>query len=246
MPRFKADLHIHTCLSPCGDLDMSPRNIIAAAKRKGMDIIAITDHNSTRNVRTCLEIGKKNGVFVIPGCEVNTQEEVHCLAYFPDLDALDDFQCYLDEKLPDIENEPEFFGYQVAVDENEVIIYEEQRTLFTGIQDDIEGVEKKVHAFGGIFVPAHIDRMKNGIYSQLGFVPVDLQCDAFEVSRRITPADFLKTHPELAGNLFLQNSDAHLVHDIAFVHNVFEMAELNWESFRALFSVAQPAIENSL
>ncbi len=88
----KADLHIHTCLSPCGDLDMSPRKIVQTAMEKGLDMIAITDHNSTRNVRTCVEIGKKSGLFVIPGCEVNTQEEVHCLCYFPDLEAMEEFQ----------------------------------------------------------------------------------------------------------------------------------------------------------
>jgi len=83
MNLYKADLHVHTCLSPCGDLDMSPRNIIQAAIQKGLDMIAITDHNSTRNVKTCLEIAEKENIFVVPGCEINTQEEVHCLAYFP-------------------------------------------------------------------------------------------------------------------------------------------------------------------
>ena len=112
MKHFKADLHIHTCLSPCGDLEMSPGSIVQTAREKGLDIIAVTDHNSTRNVRPCLEIGKELSLFVIPGCEVNTQEEVHCLCYFPDLKALDRFQQYLDEKIPDIKNNPELFGYQ--------------------------------------------------------------------------------------------------------------------------------------
>ena len=93
---------------------MSPQNIIRTAKEKGLDIIAITDHNSTRNVRTCMELGKKNNLFVIGGCEINTQEEVHCLAYFPDLEKLDEFQNFLDEHLPDIKNNPDIFGHQVA------------------------------------------------------------------------------------------------------------------------------------
>ena len=96
---------------------MSPRNIIQTAKEKGLDIIAITDHNSTRNVKTCMELGKKNNLFVIGGCEINTQEEVHCLAYFRDLQLLNEFQQYLDEHLPDIKNDTSLFGHQVAVDE---------------------------------------------------------------------------------------------------------------------------------
>ncbi|MDO5522999.1 MAG: PHP domain-containing protein [Bacteroidia bacterium] len=233
MKNFKADLHIHTCLSPCGDLDMSPRNIVRTAIEKGLDIIAITDHNSTRNVKTCVEIGEKHGLFVIPGCEVNTQEEVHCLCYFPDLETLNEFQRYLDEKMPDIKNDVELFGYQVAVDENDVIVYEEERSLYTGIQDDIEGVQQKVHSLGGIFVPAHIDRMKNGVYGQLGFIPFDLQYDALEISRRILPEDFLREHPEIASKKILRSSDAHFLNHIASVHTDFYMGGLNWENFKS-------------
>ncbi len=236
MPRFKADLHIHTCLSPCGDLDMSPRNIVQSAMQEGLDMIAITDHNSTRNVQTCVEIGKKTGLFVIPGCEVNTQEEVHCLCYFPDVMALNEFQRYLDEKMLDIKNDPALFGYQVAVDENDVIVYEENRSLFTGIQDDIESVQQKVHSLNGVFAPAHIDRPKNGIYGQLGFIPFDLKYDALEISRRIQPEDFLKLHPEIANDFILRGSDAHYLHDIASVHTCLEMENLNWESFKKVFT----------
>ena len=232
---FKADLHIHTCLSPCGDLDMSPRKIVRTAKEKGLDIIAITDHNSTRNVKTCVEVGEKLGLFVIPGCEVNTQEEVHCLCYFPDLETLNEFQQYLDERMLDIENDVELFGYQVAADENDVIIYEEERSLYTGIQADIESVQQKVHSLGGIFVPAHIDRMKNGIYGQLGFIPFDLQYDALEISRGRQPEDFLKQHPEIASKKILRSSDAHFLNHIASVHTDFYMDELNWENFKATF-----------
>lgn len=242
MSHFNADLHIHTCLSPCGDLDMSPKNILRAAKEKGLDMIAITDHNTTRNVKTCMEIGEKMGIFVIPGCEVNTREEVHCLCYFPDLTAMNEFQEYLDEKIPDIKNDPDFFGYQVAVDEHDVIVYEEQRSLFTGIDDDIEQVQKKVHSLGGIFVPAHIDRQKNSVYGQLGFIPFDLEYDALEISRRTALEDFLKLHPEIALKKILRSSDAHFIDHIAAVHTVFEMDELNWESFKTVFT--QPVTRN--
>lgn len=240
MPEFKADLHIHTCLSPCGDLDMSPRNIVRAALEKGLSVIAITDHNTTRNVKTCVEIGKKSGLFIIPGCEVNTQEEVHCLAYFADLKTLDEFQRYLDEKMPAVKNDPKTMGYQVAVDENDVIIYEEERSLYMGLDDNIETVAKKVHELGGIFVPAHIDRPRNSVFSQLGFMPFDLEYDAMEISWRTSPEDFLKTHPELAGKPVLRSSDAHYVEDIGKAFTMLQMEELNWESFKTVFEPRTP------
>jgi len=121
-----------------------------------------------------LKLPKKRIFLFIPGCEINTQEEVHCLAYFPDLEVISEFQKYLDRKLPEIENDPDLFGYQVAVDEDDGIIFEEKRSLYLGIRDDIENAANQVHALGGIFVPAHIDRLKNSIFSQLGFIPFDL------------------------------------------------------------------------
>ncbi|MDD4776768.1 MAG: PHP domain-containing protein [Fermentimonas sp.] len=236
MSFFNADLHIHTCLSPCGDEDMSPRNIIRIAKERDMQIIAITDHNTTRNVRVCMELGMRKGVFVIPGCEVNTVEEVHCLCYFPDLQVLDKFQQFLDSRIADLINDPEKFGYQVAVDESDVIIYEEERSLFTGIMDGIDALAEEVHKLGGIFVPAHIDRPVNSLLSQLGFIPPDLKYDALEVSKRTLLSDFEKMHPELAGEFFLRNSDAHYTDDIAKAYNRFEMEDANWECFKLLFS----------
>lgn len=227
---MNADLHIHTCLSPCGDLDMSPRNIIRIAKERELQIIAITDHNSTRNVQVCMELGERLGVCVIPGCEVNTCEEVHVLCYFPHLQALDMFQCYLDEQMTDLKNDPDRFGYQVAVDENDRIIYEEERSLFMSIKDGIEGVAKQVHRLGGIFVPAHIDRPKNSLIGQLGFVPFDLEYDALEISKATTPGEFVKRHPELEGKRFLQSSDAHYPEDIARAYTRFEIEKSDWSS----------------
>lgn len=237
MNLYRADLHIHTCLSPCGDLEMSPRNIIHTATQKGLDMIAITDHNSTRNVKTCLEIAREKNIFVIPGCEINTQEEVHCLAYFPDLEAMSEFQKYLDRKLPEIENDPDLFGYQVAVDEDDRIIFEEKRSLFLGIRDDIENVANQVHALGGIFVPAHIDRLKNSIFSQLGFIPFDLKYDALEISKRHSVPEFLKMHPELLNIRILRNSDAHQLDDIGTLTTFFRMPELNWIFFKSAFEI---------
>lgn len=232
MPWYNADLHIHTCLSPCGSLEMSPRRIIARACERGMQVIAITDHNSTRNVQVCMECGSAADMMVIPGCEVNTQEEVHCLCYFPHLEELEQFQEYLDRQIIDIPHDPERFGYQVAVDADEQIVYEESRSLFTGIRDGIETLEKVVHGLGGLFVPAHIDRQVYGILSQLGFIPQELACDALELSRRITPAAFIRSHPELEGRGFLHSSDAHRPEDIGSLYTRFQMEEAGWDHFK--------------
>ena len=236
---YNADLHIHTCLSPCGDLEMSSRNIIRSAKEKGLHIIAITDHNSTRNVQVCIDIGSREGLYVIPGCEVNTVEEIHCLCYFPHLQAMELFQHYLDERMTDMLNNPDLFGYQVVADENDNIVGEEERALFMGISDSIGEVEKQVHHLNGIFVPAHIDRQKNGVLSQLGFIPVDLTFEALEVSRRTTPAAFVKVHPELAGKRFLQSSDAHYPEHIGSAHTRFYMEKPDWDHFRSALRSSQ-------
>lgn len=236
MNKYKADLHIHTCLSPCGDIDMSPRNIIGVAMHKNLDIIAITDHNTTRNINVCVELGKKYGIYVIPGCEVNTQEEVHCLAYFPDIETANEFQKYLDINLPNLENDTHLFGYQLAVDENDVIIYEEKRLLFGAITEDIDNVAQYVHLLGGIFVPAHIDRAKNSLTSQLGFIPDELDYDALEVSVRTNKDQFAERFPKLKNKRILRSSDAHYQQDIARSFTDFYLEELNWDNFKLAFT----------
>lgn len=235
MEVFKADLHIHTCLSPCGDLEMSPRNIVRQALNKKLHIIAITDHNTTRNARTCIEVGRENNLFVIGGCEINSQEEVHSLAYFPNLEVLDEFQAYIDAHFPDIKNEPSVFGYQVAVDKWDNIIYQEDKALFAALDQSIEDIAQKVHTLGGIFVPAHIDKTKNSIYSQLGFIPFDLEYDALEISWRTDKETFIRSRPELASKRFIFNSDAHYLKDIGKAFTELSMEKLDWESFKKTF-----------
>ena len=126
---YKADLHIHSVLSPCADLEMSPLNIINKAKERKLDIIGLTDHNSTKQCKITCEIGKKNGIFVLCGAEITTKEEVHCLAFFENDERLLEFQQYIETHLPRIKNEIKRFGYQLIVDEDENIIAEEEILL---------------------------------------------------------------------------------------------------------------------
>ncbi len=178
-----------------------------------------------------MELGHKNNLFVIGGCEINTQEEVHCLAYFRDLQLLNEFQQYLDEHLPDIKNDASLFGHQVAVDEFDNIIYEEEKLLIAALDVDLETVAEKVLSMGGVFIPAHIDKSKNSIFSQLGFMPFGLKYSALEVSWRTSVPKFIEKYPKLGNEKFIQSSDAHYLEDIGKVYTEFMMEKLDWENF---------------
>lgn len=160
---FKADLHIHTVLSPCGSLEMSPAQIVKSAVENQIDIIGITDHNSTRQCRTVISEAQKAGITVYCGAEVTTKEEVHCLAFFEDIETLDKFQLYLDQYLPEIQNNPDLFGYQVVVNESEDIIFEEERLLISAISRNINQVEEEVHRLKGI-LSRHMSIKQNTVW----------------------------------------------------------------------------------
>lgn len=206
---YKADLHVHTVLSPCGGLDMSPVNIVKNAAEKGLDMIAITDHNSTRHCRLSEQLGKRLGVTVITGAEVNTREEIHCLTFFENADAGDRFQEFIDRHLVRIANNPAIFGYQFVVDEEENVLYEEENLLVAALDAGIEEVEHIVHEMGGLFVPAHVNRQQNGLYNQLGFLPPMLRPDALEVVPYNGFEAFRQQHRELDAHTMIVSSDAH-------------------------------------
>jgi PHP family Zn ribbon phosphoesterase len=232
MSIYRADIHIHTVLSPCGDLDMSPVKIVAAALEKKIDIIGITDHNTTRHCRIIKRIARKQGIYVLQGAEITSREEVHCLAFFEDSKSLNILQKFLNENLPGIQNDPLKFGYQVQVDENEMVVYEEKKLLFGALNKSIEEIEEFVHELGGIFIPAHIDRAKNSIFSQLGFFPLHLKVDALEVSRKTTITGFRLNHPELAKYKMITSSDAHYLEDIGRCCTLFEMEKISFQEIR--------------
>ncbi|MDR2885916.1 MAG: PHP domain-containing protein [Rikenellaceae bacterium] len=236
MPRFKADLHTHTVLSPCGDVDMAPRIIVATALSRGLDIIAVTDHNSTLQCESVRAAAAGTSLTVLCGAEVTSAEEVHCLAIVPWGAPREALQEYLSAHLADIQNDPDLFGYQLAVDEDEHVIAEEPRLLISAISQNIEQIEQKVHALGGIFIPAHIDRPMNGLLSHLGFLPPGLRVDALELSPRVSVDGFRAARPELAGQRFVTFSDAHHPDAIARRHTVFDLPEASFEALRMALS----------
>ncbi len=236
MYEYKADLHIHTVLSPCGDLEMSPVNLVNAAAAKGLDIIGVTDHNTTRHCRLVTELGEEKGLFVLSGVEVNTKEEIHALAFFETPEKLADFQAYLDKWLPPFKNDPAIFGHQVQVNRKEEIIYEEEKSLYGALDQSIEEVEQKVHKLEGIFIPAHVDRPRNAIYSQLGFYPEELNADAIEISWAGNPDEFISSHEELKGLPVIRSSDAHFPEDIGRVFSIFSLFNRTFNEIKMAFN----------
>jgi len=223
MKTYRADLHIHTLLSPCGDLEMSPAAIIQKAVEMNLDIIAVTDHNSTLHCGLMNTLGQEAGLVVLPGAEVTTREEVHCLAFFETLKAAASFQEFIESRLPYILNDPERFGDQIVVDREERIIDQPPLLLTSALQASIEEVEEVVHNLNGLFIPAHIDRPRFSLISQLGFIPPGLKADAFEVHRTTNEAQFRQDHRLLPEITLLKNSDAHFLKDIGRSTTLFSL-----------------------
>lgn len=228
MNLYKADLHIHTVLSPCGDLSMSPLNIVEQAAAVGLNIIGITDHNSTLHGPVTKKLADKKGIMVVFGAEVTTKEDVHCLCLFESENQRKDFQGFIDYNLPKIHNNPSNFGHQVVVNEKEEIIQEIESLLITGLYVGVDDVERKVHELGGLFIPAHIDRQKYSLTSQLGFVPKDLKFDALEISRNISLEKANQTFSYIKNVRFIRTSDAHNINQIGSNPSTMRMEELSW------------------
>lgn len=232
MNTYKADLHIHTVLSPCGDLDMSPANIVRKSLDEGLGIIGITDHNSTKQCRVVQDLGHHHGIQVLSGVEVTTKEEVHCLAFFGQEAQLQEFQQFLDDRLPAIPNQPQKFGYQVVVDSQDLILEEEEQLLISAINADINEIAALVHALDGIFIPAHVDKLQNSIFSQLGFIPPDIAAEGMEISRHITQKQAVEKHPGIAGFALIQSSDAHYLNEIGGVYTDFFMESPDFSNIK--------------
>lgn len=211
--RFRADLHVHTCLSPCGDLQMSPQKIIAQSQRQGVQILAICDHNSAENIPAVLKAAASSGIVVLPGLEICTSEEVHILSIFDNVRSATEMQELVYGCLHGI-NQPEVFGLQVVANELDEVVGFQDKLLIGATDLTVGQVVVETHRLGGLAIASHIDRESYSVMSQLGFIPEDVKFDALELTRFTTDQEARIRFALPPSCVFVRNSDAHVLEDI--------------------------------
>lgn len=208
------DFHIHSCLSPCGDADMTPNNIANMAKIMGYDIIALTDHNTCLNCPALMKVGKDLGITVIPGMELCTSEEVHVVCLFPSLEDALAFSDYVYSTLPPIQNKPKIFGEQNICNENDEITGVEEKLLITASGISTMKAVETVKKYNGICYPAHIDRSSFSILSNLGIIDESFGFSAVEIFDISQESTLKEKHPYLNTIKIVSDSDAHYLENM--------------------------------
>lgn len=223
------DLHIHSCLSPCAEMEMTPNNIVLMSKLKGLDIIAVCDHNHTGNLEAISSVAKAQNIILIPGLELETSEEIHLLCYFPSFAAAGKMQSILNRQYQPILNREDIFGEQWIFDSDDKPVKKIENLLVAATNLDLYTAVSAVRELGGAVVPAHVDRQSYSIISNLGMVPEDLKLKTLELSRHTTPEVFLNKHPEYKDKKFISSSDAHALGMILERESFIELEELSIE-----------------
>ena len=210
---FRADLHVHTVLSPCAAVEMTPRNIVRHAQAAGIDIVAITDHNAGDNVAAALRAAAGTTVAVLPGMELQTREEVHFLALFGKMREFVKWCEFVLLHRSPLRNDEKRFGPQFVVDETDELIRVEEAMLLASTDLSLEEAVTKVNALGGIAIVAHVDRPMFSCLTQLGFIPPDLGLAAVEVSRNTRAESAREKLPRIGDLPIITSSDAHTIED---------------------------------
>ena len=228
MDKVAIDLHVHSILSPCGEEEMTPNNIVNMALIKELDFIAVTDHNSAKNLPAVMAVAKKlgEGLCVLPGIEVTTKEEAHVLAYLPTLAAAMALDQIIYDHLPEVMNEKELFGPQYIMDENDKIIGEVDKLLISATDIGVNQLWELITNLGGVMVPAHIDRNSYSLIASLGFIPLDLDIKTCEISKIETVESVLKKFRFFKEYQFIHGSDAHQLEDIAEREYFLELPDM--------------------
>lgn len=196
-------------------MDMSPGNICAMARLNGLDIIAVTDHQTAGNLDAVAACALREGLMLLPGIEVCTKEEVHLLCYFDSIQAAQEMGAYCAKHLPDIINRPEYFGVQAYVNARDEVIRYEDKLLLMALDRSLQEVCLMTRSLGGVPVPAHINRGSNGLLTALGLIPKEEEFTALEV------CDSLPLTADVSGYHLLHSSDAHTLADIAQKNHAF-------------------------
>lgn len=216
--RCAVDLHMHSCLSPCGDELMTPNNIVGMCKLKGLDLIAVTDHNTAMHLPAIKKVADAMEIGLLPGMEITTAEEAHLLAYFRTVDEAVAFSEEIYPHLPDIPNRPDLFGPQTQLDEDDEPVREERKLLINALDISVNELAEMITSRGGLAVPAHINRGSNGILNALGFLPPGVSFSALEVSKGLP-----LPHKGIPDLMQLHSSDAHCLENILEREEFLEM-----------------------
>jgi PHP family Zn ribbon phosphoesterase len=222
-------------LSPCAEVEMIPPLIIQEALDLGINLLGITDHNASANVISMIEAAKGTGVYILPGMELQTHEEVHVLCLFDTVDQLLEMQRHVDKTMPKLSNRPDFFGEQFVVDSTGDFIRREESLLLTSSSLTIKQVCELVGGLDGLLIPAHVNRKAFGLFPTLGFMPPELSnYQVMEISRHITPEKALIEFPQLQGKTLIQNGDVHRLNEFLGV-NYFKIEKPSISEMRKAF-----------
>ena len=230
MTAYYYDLHIHSALSPCADNDMTPNNIAGMAALKGLQILALTDHNSAKNCPAFFEACKRQGIIPIAGMELSTAEDIHIVCLFRELDDAMRFDAEIEKHLMPIKNRPEIFGDQQILDGEDEQIGEFETLLISATDLPIADAIELARSFGAHVHPAHIDRESNGIVAILGDIPPEYEFSAFELRERDSLERLSPTVEELRADNLLVCSDAHHLWDISEAENSFDIDDEPYSS----------------
>ena len=229
MNRYYYDLHIHSCLSPCGDDDNTPNNIVGMASLCGLNILALTDHNTTDNCPAFFEAAKRYGIVAIAGMELTTSEDIHIVCLFETLDGAMAFGKKVKGLRVPIKNRPDIFGTQQILDGMDNIIGQEENLLINATLISVNEVPDMVREFGGICYPAHIDRQSNGIISILGTFPSEPQFNCVELHDESKTDEYISKYG-LQNKKIIISSDAHNLCDIRDKKNYFDLDDEPYSS----------------
>lgn len=227
--KFYYDLHIHSCLSPCGDMDMTPNNLVNMAKLLGFDVIALTDHNSSLNCEAAMKVGEEVGVVVIPGMELTTCEDIHAVCLFPTLEKALKWNDYVDSHRLKIRNKPEIYGRQVIMNERDEETGEVEHLLLPATDISIMSAHSLVKEYGGVCLPAHIDRDSLSILSVLGEIDPMCEFTAAELADKSRVEELRRLHPILNNMKIITDSDAHYLENMREPESFIELDELTRE-----------------
>ena len=247
MNKYYYDLHIHSCLSPCGDDDMTPNNIAGMATLNGLNIVALTDHNTCKNCPAFFEACKRYGIIPVAGMELSTAEDIHLVCLFPELEMAMAFDKEIENHLPSIKNRPEVFGNQLILDGEDEKLGEEEKLLIMATDLWAADAIALARSYGAHVRPAHIDRTSNGMISILGDIPREYEFNVVEFRDKDNEADYFRDYPSIEGCRVVICSDAHRLVDINEANNFFELDDEPYSSAnvrRKLFELLEGSDNN--